>query len=219
MLTYEFQVSLPVLARTLHGGSGTYGVMMGVMGLGAIAGGLVTAARGRIGLRPLSLAAAAFGILILLAAAAPSRPLELLALLFAGAASVSFIAIGNTTLQLNAAPAMRGRVMSLWFVGFQGSTPIGGPIVGARDRRRRSACRARARGTRLHRRRADRRPCPSEGGAQEDAECHEAARAGAHRSALRRRVAACARTRAWPTPKPPRDPRRRTRAIHPRGRP
>ena len=26
---------------------------------------------------------------------------------------------------------MRGRVMSLWFVAFQGSTPIGGPIIGA----------------------------------------------------------------------------------------
>jgi MFS family permease len=25
---------------------------------------------------------------------------------------------------------MRGRVMSLWFVAFQGSTPIGGPLVG-----------------------------------------------------------------------------------------
>jgi hypothetical protein len=26
---------------------------------------------------------------------------------------------------------MRGRVMALWFVAFQGSTPIGGPLVGA----------------------------------------------------------------------------------------
>jgi hypothetical protein len=26
---------------------------------------------------------------------------------------------------------MRGRVMSLWFVAFQGSTPIGAPVVGA----------------------------------------------------------------------------------------
>jgi hypothetical protein len=26
---------------------------------------------------------------------------------------------------------MRGRVMSLWFVAFQGSTPVGGPIVGS----------------------------------------------------------------------------------------
>jgi MFS family permease len=40
------------------------------------------------------------------------------------------MATGNSTLQLNAAPSMRGRVMSLWFVAFQGSTPIGGPIVG-----------------------------------------------------------------------------------------
>jgi MFS family permease len=31
---------------------------------------------------------------------------------------------------LSAAPGMRGRVMSLWFVAFQGSTPIGGPIIG-----------------------------------------------------------------------------------------
>ena len=37
---------------------------------------------------------------------------------------------GNSTLQLTAEPSMRGRVMSLWFVAFQGSTPIGGPIVG-----------------------------------------------------------------------------------------
>jgi MFS family permease len=33
-------------------------------------------------------------------------------------------------LQLNAEPTMRGRVMALWFVAFQGSTPIGGPVIG-----------------------------------------------------------------------------------------
>src|SRR2546423_1396453 len=121
MLTYEFQVSLPVLAQALHGSSGTYGLMMAAMGAGAVAGGLVTAARGRTGLRPLVLAATALGALVLLAAAAPTRELELLALLGAGAASVSFIAVGNATLQLASAPAMRGRVMALWFVGFQGS--------------------------------------------------------------------------------------------------
>ena len=40
------------------------------------------------------------------------------------------MATGNSTLQLTADPPMRGRVMALWFVAFQGSTPIGGPIVG-----------------------------------------------------------------------------------------
>ncbi len=54
----------------------------------------------------------------------------MIALAFAGGASIWFMATGNSTLQLTAAPAMRGRVMSLWFVAFQGSTPVGGPIIG-----------------------------------------------------------------------------------------
>ncbi len=53
-----------------------------------------------------------------------------MALALAGATSITFMATGNSTLQLNAAPSMRGRVMALWFVAFQGSTPLGGPIVG-----------------------------------------------------------------------------------------
>jgi MFS family permease len=52
------------------------------------------------------------------------------ALALAGGASIAFMSTGNSTLQLGAAPNMRGRVMSLWFVAFQGSTPIGGPIIG-----------------------------------------------------------------------------------------
>jgi MFS family permease len=66
-----------------------------------------------------------------LATLAPSIGVELAALTFVGGASLAFMSTGNSTLQLGAAPTMRGRVMSLWFVSFQGSTPIGGPIVGA----------------------------------------------------------------------------------------
>jgi len=130
-LTYEFQVSLPVMAsRGLHAGAAGYGFMTAAMGVGAVCGGLLVAARGRTGLRPLVLAAGVFGVAVALAAAAPGLGFELAALAFAGGASISFMATGNSTLQLGAAPSMRGRVMSLWFVAFQGSTPIGGPIVG-----------------------------------------------------------------------------------------
>lgn len=130
-LAYEFQVSLPVMARNgLHVGAAGYGFMTAAMGVGAVFGGLIVAAVGRTGVRPLSLAAAAFGVLLALAALAPSLPVELVALALAGWASISFMATGNSTLQLAAEPTMRGRVMSLWFVAFQGSTPIGGPIVG-----------------------------------------------------------------------------------------
>ncbi len=76
------------------------------------------------------LAASGFGVVLLLARVAPSLAIELVALALAGGASISFMSTGNSTLQLTAAPEMRGRVMSLWFVAFQGSTPIGGPIVG-----------------------------------------------------------------------------------------
>jgi MFS family permease len=130
-LTYEFQVSLPVMAsRGLHVGATGFGFMTASMGVGAVAGGLLVAARGKTGLRPLVVAASLFGLAVGLAALAPSLALELAALAFAGSASISFMATGNSTLQLNAAPSMRGRVMSLWFVAFQGSTPIGGPIIG-----------------------------------------------------------------------------------------
>jgi MFS family permease len=131
LLAYEFQVSLPVLAqRTFHGGSVAYGFMTAAMGVGAVIGGLFTAARGRTGLRPMLIAAAGFGVAILATAFSPAVGVAYAALLFVGWASVSFIAIGNSTIQLSAEPSMRGRVIALWQVAFQGTTPIGGPLIG-----------------------------------------------------------------------------------------
>jgi MFS family permease len=130
-LTYEFQVSLPVMAsRALHAGATGFGFMTATMGIGAVCGGLVMAARGKTGLRVLVLASSAFGVAMTFATIAPTLAVELVALAFVGAAQIAFMSSGNSTLQLGAAPEMRGRVMALWFVAFQGSTPIGGPIVG-----------------------------------------------------------------------------------------
>jgi MFS family permease len=130
-LAYEFQVTLPYMAaHGLHVGPRGFGFMTAAMGLGAVGGGLVVAARGRIGTWRLVLAAAAFGVALTLAALAPTLATEIVALTLVGAGSIAFMSTGNATLQLRAAPEMRGRVMALWFVGFQGSTPIGGPIVG-----------------------------------------------------------------------------------------
>ncbi len=131
-LTYEFQVSLPYMAQHgLHAGSAAYGFMTASMGLGAVISGLVVASRGRTGIRALVASCLAFGAAMVLATVAPTLIFELLALVLVGAASISFMSQANATIQLSAAPEMRGRVMSLWFVAFQGSTPIGGPIVGA----------------------------------------------------------------------------------------
>jgi MFS family permease len=131
MLAYEFQVTLPVAARAVfHGGPEIYGLMTAAMGVGAVVGGLMTAARGKTGLRAMVLASLVFGVVILFAAVSPVLAVELVALTLVGYASVSFLAMGNSTLQLETDPQMRGRVMALWSVAFLGSTPIGGPLIG-----------------------------------------------------------------------------------------
>lgn len=82
-------------------------------------------------MRSLVLSSGVFALVMTAAALAPTIGLELLALAMVGAASVTFLSQANTTLQLETAPQMRGRVMALWAVAFMGSTPIGGPIAGA----------------------------------------------------------------------------------------
>src|SRR3954463_8379296 len=100
------------------------------MGIGSGAGALASGPRGRVSPRLLTVSATAFGGLMLLAAVAPTFPLQLAALVPLGAVSVTFAAGVNSSLQLAVEPALRGRVMALYAVVFLGSTPIGGPIAG-----------------------------------------------------------------------------------------
>lgn len=130
-LGLNFHVLLPLLARqTFGGGPESYSALVIAMGVGAVAGALAIGTREGIGERYLVGSALAFGALCLVATAAPNLGLLAVALVPLGAASVTFAAGVNSTLQLGADPAMRGRVMALFSIVFMGSTPIGGPIVG-----------------------------------------------------------------------------------------
>jgi MFS family permease len=130
-LSFNFQVLMPLLAsETWHGTATTYALLTAAMAVGSVAGALASGARGRVSPKILFVAAAGFGALELLAAAAPSLPLQVLALVPLGAMTVTFSAGINSTIQLAVAPAMRGRVMALYSVVFLGSTPIGAPLVG-----------------------------------------------------------------------------------------
>ncbi len=130
-LGYNFQVILPLLARfSFDGGAATYTALAVAMAAGSVVGALAAGARGRVGPDLLVASAFGFGAVALIAAAAPTLPLELAALVPLGAASVTFAAGVNSSLQLDADPAMRGRVMALYSIVFLGSAPIGGPIVG-----------------------------------------------------------------------------------------
>ena len=130
-LSFNFQVLLPLLARfTFHGGPQTYALLVTAMGVGSVAGALVAGSRGRVTPGLLVGASAAFGCATMLAAVAPTLALAAGALVLIGAASVTFAAGVNSTLQLAVEPEMRGRVMALYSVVFLGSTPIGAPIAG-----------------------------------------------------------------------------------------
>jgi len=128
---FNFQVVLPLLATfSFEGGAGAYAALVTAMGVGSVAGALVTGARGRTGPRLIAAAALAFGGTALFAAAMPTLAFEVLALVGLGAAAVTFAAAVNSTLQLAVSPEMRGRVMALYSVVFIGTTPIGGPLAG-----------------------------------------------------------------------------------------
>ncbi|HEX2962999.1 MAG TPA: MFS transporter [Ignavibacteriales bacterium] len=130
-LAYEFEVSLPLIAKyTFHGDADSYALLTSSMGVGAVVGGLATAGRRRTSPYSIVITLFLFGTSILFTAISPGLHFAALTMVFVGVFSIRFMTLGNTTLQLESAPEMRSRVMSLWTIAFLGSTPIGGPVVG-----------------------------------------------------------------------------------------
>jgi MFS family permease len=70
------------------------------------------------------------GVAILAASFAPSLPAAYVLLAIVGSGAVTFNAMSKTFLQVTARDQMRGRVMALWSIGWQGTTVLGAPVVG-----------------------------------------------------------------------------------------
>jgi MFS family permease len=130
--TYEFEVTLPLFARgPLGGGDTTYSWLMGGFGLGAVLGGIYCTRHAQTGVPRMIRAAGAYMAAMLATACTDSLPAAVGLLVLVGFASIIFLTTGNSTVQIAAAPAYRGRVTALWSTAFVGSTPIGATIVGA----------------------------------------------------------------------------------------
>lgn len=130
-LSFNFPVLLPLLADdTWQGTATTYAILTAAMGAGSVAGALAVGARGRVTPAALALAALGFGVIELLAAGAPTLAIQVAVLVPLGAVTVVFASGVSSSLQLNVAPEMRGRVMALYSMVFIGSTPLGAPLVG-----------------------------------------------------------------------------------------
>jgi MFS family permease len=130
--TFEFEVSLPLLAETtFHGTGTTYSWLIGALGAGAVVGGLYAARSARTGVARLIRAAVGYAIAVGLLAVAPTLATAIAACVLVGVASVIFLTTGNATIQLASDPEYRGRVTALWSMALVGSTPIGSPVIGA----------------------------------------------------------------------------------------
>lgn len=130
-LGFNFIVVMPLLAtEDFGGGARLLGILNSLMGLGSLLGALVAANRSGPTRPVLVGGAAAFGLSAMAMAVAPNAATAGVVAVAMGMAMMVFLATTNSTLQLAAHPAMRGRVMALYGLLFLGSTPVGGPIVG-----------------------------------------------------------------------------------------
>jgi len=127
----NFQVTTALMSRTVfHTGAGAFGLASAVFAVGALAGALLAARRGRPTLRLLLTTAFAFAVLEILTGVMPDYPAFLIALVPTGLATLMFTTAANSSTQLGTAADMRGRIMGLYMLVFLGGTPLGAPLVG-----------------------------------------------------------------------------------------
>ena len=130
-LAINYPVVLPLIAKiTFHGNAATYSWMTVSMGVGALVGALVVAHRQNPTGKLVFFAGIGFGAAILIASFAPTLALFVFFVALVGAGQITFLATCQSTVQLEAEPTKRGRVMAVYTITVLGSTPIGGPLVG-----------------------------------------------------------------------------------------
>jgi len=133
LLGMPYTVLMPVFAaRVLHGGPHTLGYLMAAIGVGALAGALLLAARRSVlGLgRVIPLSAAIFGGALIGFGLSHLVWVSLVLLLVAGFGMMRQMAGSNTLLQTIVEDEKRGRVMSFYAMAFAGMSPFGSLLAG-----------------------------------------------------------------------------------------
>jgi MFS family permease len=131
-LSYNFQVVMPLLVtRTFGGTDATFTLLFSVLSVGSLIGAIATARRRVVGVMHVILASVGIGVALLVMAVSPTLGFAFGAAVLVGLATMVFMISWTSIVQLRADPTMRGRVLALQSMVFLGSTPIGGPIVGA----------------------------------------------------------------------------------------
>ncbi len=128
-----YAVLMPVIAQdVLHSGARGLGLLMGASGVGALLGSLALAVRQELrGLgRWVALAAAGFGLSLLLFSFSRSLWISVALLVPVGFSMIVEMASSNTLIQAMVPDALRGRVMAVYSMMFMGMAPLGALLAG-----------------------------------------------------------------------------------------
>ncbi|MGA8938712.1 MAG: MFS transporter [Acidobacteriaceae bacterium] len=133
LMGMPFMVLLPIFAgRVLHGGPNTLGFLTGASGVGALISALSLAMRKSVrGLTTMiQLAAAMFGVGLVLFGFSHVLWLSMLLMLVVGFGMMQGLAASNTVIQTLVPEDKRGRVMSYYTMSFVGMAPFGSLLAG-----------------------------------------------------------------------------------------
>ncbi|WP_327370293.1 MFS transporter [Streptomyces sp. NBC_01217] len=128
----NFQLTLPLLAKSVfHSDASSFGLLTAAFAAGSLMAAFATTARrGRPPARLVTGSAVVFGVLETSVGLAPSYAAAVVLLFLTGFAAIYFAQAANHRIQLGSDPRYRGRVLALYTLILQGSTPLGALLVG-----------------------------------------------------------------------------------------
>jgi MFS family permease len=133
LMGMPFSILMPVFAKVIfHGGSHTFGFLVGASGIGALSAALYLASRKNVlGLfKRIPLAAGIFGLGLIAFSFSRVYLLSLVLMIMTGFGMMFQLASSNTILQTIVDDDKRGRVMSFYTMAFMGTAPFGSLLAG-----------------------------------------------------------------------------------------
>ena len=134
LLGYPYMTLMPMAARLLyvHDDARGLGILMGAIGIGALAGALALSVRTPSKMMRMIVGSlSAFGLALGAIGFTHARLIVVPLLAVCGCTMVVCVALCNTAIQNRVPDAMRGRVLSMYTFGFFGFLPFGNLLAGA----------------------------------------------------------------------------------------
>jgi MFS family permease len=132
VVSYNFTVVFPLFVeKGLHGGDTAYTLVYAAFSAGSLGGAFVVARRPTVDIRTVARGAIMLGVTMLVLSAVPNIGAAYLVAAAVGGASVAYMTATTALAQIRSDQDMIGRVLAVQTVLLIGTTPIGGPILGA----------------------------------------------------------------------------------------